>query len=48
MPSSWNTGTLLETAVDAAVESGTKAVQEGSSFFDTVINEASQAMASGA
>lgn len=48
MPSSWNTGTLLETAVDAAVESGTKAVQEGSSFFDTVINNASQAMASGA
>ena len=48
MPSSWNTGTLLETAVDAAVESGTKAVQEGSSLFDTVINEASQAMASGA
>ncbi len=48
MPSSWNTGTLLETAVDAAVESGTKAVQEGSSFFDTVINNASQAMVSGA
>ena len=48
MPSSWNTGTLLETAVDAAVESGTKAVKEGPSFFDTVINNASQAMASGA
>ena len=48
MPSSWNTGTLLETAVDAAVESGTKAVKEGPSFFDTVINNASKAMASGA
>ena len=47
MPSSWNTGTLLETAVDAAVESATKAVKEGPSFFDTVINDASQAMASG-
>ena len=48
MPSSWNTGTLLETAVDAAVESASKAVSQGPSFFDTVINDASQAMASGA
>lgn len=48
MASSWNTGKLVETAVNAAVESGTKAVQEGPSFFDTVINNASQAMASGA
>lgn len=48
MPSSWNTGTLVGTAVDAAVESATKAVKEGPSFFDTVINNASQAMASGA
>jgi len=48
MPSSWNTGTLVETAVDAAVESATKAVKEGPSFFDTVINNASQAMTSGA
>ena len=48
MASSWNTGKLVETAVDAAVESGTKAVQEGPSFFDTVVNNASQAMASGA
>ena len=47
MPSSWNTGTLLETAVDAAVESTSKAVSQGPSFFDTVINDASQAMASG-
>tara|TARA_B100000927_G_scaffold91303_1_gene73841 strand:- start:6687 stop:7619 length:933 start_codon:yes stop_codon:yes gene_type:complete len=46
--SSWNTGKLVETAVNAAVESGTKAVQEGPSFFDTVVNSASQAMASGA
>ena len=37
MPSSWNTGTRLE-----------KAVSQGQSFFDTVINNASQAMASGA
>jgi len=48
MPSSWNTGTLVETAVDAAVESASKAVSQGPSFFDTVINNASQAMASGA
>ena len=48
MASSWNTGKLVETAVNAAVESGTKAVQEGPSFFDTVVNSASQAMASGA
>ena len=48
MPSSWNTGTLLETAGDAAVESASKAVSQGPSFFDTVINNASQAMASGA
>jgi len=40
MPSSWNTGTLLESA--------SKAVSQGPSFFDTVINNASQAMASGA
>lgn len=48
MPSSWNKGTLIETAVDAAVESASKAVSQGPSFFDTVINNASQAMASGA
>lgn len=48
MPSSWNTGTRLETAVDAAVESASKAVSQGPSFFDSVINNASQAMASGA
>jgi hypothetical protein len=40
MPSSWNTGTRLESA--------SKAVSQGPSFFDTVINNASQAMASGA
>ena len=48
MPSSWNKGTLIETAVDAAVESASKAVSQGPSFFDTVIDNASQAMASGA
>ena len=48
MPSSWNTGKLVETAVEAAIESGTKAVQEGPSIFETVVNNASQAMASGA
>lgn len=48
MPSSWNKGTLIETAVDAAVESASKAVSQGPSFFDTVVNNASQAMASGA
>ncbi len=48
MASSWNKGKLIETVVDAAVESATKAVKEGPSFFDTVINNASQAMASGA
>ena len=40
MPSSWNTGTPLQEA--EAV------VKQGMSFFDTVINDASQAMASGA
>jgi hypothetical protein len=48
MASSWNKGRLVETVVDAAVESGTKAVSQGPSFFDTVINNASKAMASGA
>ena len=40
MPSSWNTGTPLQEA--EAV------VKQGMSFFDTVINDASQAMARGA
>ena len=48
MASSWNKGRLVETVVDAAVESASKAVSQGPSFFDTVINNASQAMASGA
>ena len=53
MASSWNKGRLVETAVDAGVGSVTtpmtvKGVKEGPSFFDTVINNASQAMASGA
>ena len=47
MASSWNKGRLVETVVDAAVGSASKAVSQGPSFFDTVINEASQAMASG-
>ena len=40
MPSSWNTGTPLQEAEVV--------VKQGMSFFDTVINDASQAMASGA
>ena len=47
MTSSWNTGRLVETAVDAAVESASKAVEEGPSFFDTVVDNASKAMVSG-
>lgn len=51
MASSWNKGTLAEqadSAVDAAIASASRAVQEGKSLFQSVVDEAAVKLAQGA
>ncbi len=51
MASSWNKGTLVEqadSAVDVAIASASKAVQEGKSLFQSVVDEAADKLAQGA
>ena len=51
MASSWNKGTLIkeaDAAVDLAVASASKAVQEGKSLFQSVVEEASEKLSQGA
>jgi hypothetical protein len=51
MASSWNTGTLVEqadSAVDVAIASASRAVQEGKSLFQSVVDEAADKLAQGA
>jgi hypothetical protein len=51
MASSWNKGTLAEqadSAIDAAVASASRAVQEGKSLFQSVVDEAADKLAQGA
>lgn len=50
MASSWNKGTLVkedDAAVDLAVASASKAVQEGKSLFQSVVEEASEKLSQG-
>lgn len=50
MASSWNTGTLVEqadSAVDVAVASASRAVQEGKSLFQSVVDDAAEKLAQG-
>lgn len=51
MASSWNKGALVEqsdSAIDAAVASASRAVQEGKSLFQSVVDEAAEKLAQGA
>ena len=51
MASSWNKGTLVDeadAAVDIAVASASKAVQEGKSLFQSVVEDAAEKLAQGA
>jgi hypothetical protein len=51
MASSWNKGTLVEqadSAVDVAIASASRAVQEGKSLFQSVVDEAADKLAQGA
>lgn len=51
MASSWNKGTLVDqadSAVDMAISSASKAVQEGKSLFQSVVDEAADKLAQGA
>lgn len=51
MASSWNKGTLVEqadSAVDVAVASASRAVQEGKSLFQSVVDSAAEKLAQGA
>lgn len=51
MASSWNKGTLVseaDAAIDLAVASASKAVQEGKSLFQSVVEDAAEKLAQGA
>lgn len=51
MASSWNTGSLVErddSAVDTAIASASRAVQEGKSLFQSVVDNAAEQLAQGA